>query len=77
MENDPPAKPQSARLDEVERLLAEQGHDLGVARARIAVGRSGVALGFPRDPMLHVSWWVLSAVTALAGALFVRQRRNG
>ena len=50
---------ETAHVD-VERLLAEQGHTFG--RVRIAVGRTGVALGFPKDPMLHVSWWVLAAV---------------
>ena len=47
------------RVD-VERLLAEQGRTFGPVR--IAVGGTGVAIGFPRDPMLHVSWWVLAAV---------------
>jgi hypothetical protein len=76
MQNDPAAKPQSARLDEVERLLAESGHDLPVARARVAVARSGVALGFPRDPILHLSWWALSAVAGVVGALALLRRRR-
>ena len=54
------ADPRSARADNVERLLAERGYALG--SVLIALGRSGVAVGFPRDPMLHVSWWVLAAV---------------
>ena len=49
----------TARVD-VERLLAEQGRTFGPIR--IAVGRTGLALGFPRDPMLHISWWVLAVV---------------
>ena len=50
---------ETARVN-VERLLAEHGRTFG--RVRIAVGRTGVALGFPKNPMLHVSWWVLAAV---------------
>jgi len=43
-----------------ERLLAERGHTFGPVR--VAVGRSGVAIGFPERPMLHVSWWALAAL---------------
>jgi hypothetical protein len=64
-----------SHVDDAERLLAERGRDLGFARARVAVGRSGIALGFPKDPMLHVSWWVLSALGLVTGALLVRRRR--
>jgi hypothetical protein len=56
-------------------LLAERGHDLGLARIRVAAGRSGVAVGFPEDPMIHVSWWALSALVVLAGTRFLRRRR--
>ena len=41
-------------------MLEERGVTLGPVR--IAVARSGIAVGFPRDPMLHVSWWALAAV---------------
>ena len=44
----------------MERMLDERGHTFG--RVRIAFARSGIAIGFPRDPMLHVSWWALVAV---------------
>jgi hypothetical protein len=50
----------SRRLDEAERLLAERGRVLGFARARVAVGRSGIVVGFPQDPLIHVSWLVLT-----------------
>ncbi len=59
----------TARVD-VEHLLAEQGRTFG--RVRVAVGRTGVALGFPRDPMLHVSWWVLAA--AIVAVRLLRRR---
>jgi hypothetical protein len=63
----------SARLDGIERLLAERGRTVG--RVRVATGRSGVAVGFPRDPMLHVSWAVLAGA-GLAGVLLLRRRRR-
>jgi hypothetical protein len=67
VQGDPVSEPSYAREDEIERLLADQGHDLGFARARVAFGRSGIAFGFPRDPMVHVSWWALAALAAIAG----------
>jgi hypothetical protein len=51
------------RLDAAASLLAERGHDIDPAR--IAAGRSGVAIGFPEEPLIHVSWLVLAAVAAL------------
>ena len=56
----------SDRLESVERLLEEQGHDLAGGRVRVAAGSSGVAIGFPQRPMIHVSWWALAAVVAVA-----------
>jgi hypothetical protein len=47
----------------MERMLDERGHTFG--RVRIAVARSGIAIGFPRDPMLHVSWWALAAAVVV------------
>jgi hypothetical protein len=47
----------------MEQMLDEPGHTFG--RVRIAVARSGIAVGFPRDPMLHVSWWALGAIAVL------------
>jgi hypothetical protein len=67
-------EPRSARLDELEGLLEAQGHNIGSTRVRIAVARSGVVVGFPRDPMIHVSWWVLLAAAVLARA--GRRRRS-
>ena len=58
----------SDRFESVERLLDEQGHDLAAGRVRVATGRSGVAIGFPQKPMIHVSWWALAAIVALACA---------
>ena len=39
---------------------------------RVAAGRSGIVLGLPRDPMLHVSW----AALAVAGGLILALRRR-
>jgi hypothetical protein len=44
-------------------MLDEQGRTFGPVR--IAVSRSGIAIGFPRDPMLHVSWWALAAAVVV------------
>jgi hypothetical protein len=74
VETDRTTTPRPSRVDDVERLLAEQGRDLGFVRARVAVGRSGIALGFPKDPMVHVSWWVLSGLVLVTGALLARRR---
>lgn len=61
------------RLAAAERLLAERGRDLGGGRARVAVGRSGIAVGFPSDPLIHLSWWALAAAV-VAGAAIRRRR---
>ena len=45
-------------------MLTERGHSFGPVR--VAVGRSGVAVGFPRDPMVHVSWWAVVAIVVIA-----------
>ena len=47
-------------MENAERLLAERGHTFG--SVRVALGRSGVAIGFPERPMLHVSWWAFGAL---------------
>jgi hypothetical protein len=71
---DPPREGQrSHALEHAEHLLATRGHDLGFGRARVAIGRSGMAVGFPTDPMVHVSWWVLGAIV-VAGT-WLRRRR--
>jgi len=54
---------EAPRGENVARLLEEQGRTFG--RVRIAVARSGIAIGFPRDPMLHVSWWALLAAVVV------------
>ena len=53
-------------LSEAERLLAERGRDLRFVPIRVAAGRSGIAVGFPQDPLLHVSWPALFVVGLLA-----------
>jgi hypothetical protein len=58
-------------LDRAERLLAEHGHDLGIAQVRVAADRRGMAIGFPSDPIVHVSW---SAFLALAFVLLAGRR---
>jgi hypothetical protein len=54
-----------------EDLLVGHGHDVIPGRVRVAAGRSGVAVGFPNDPLVHVSWWGL-----VAGALIWRHLRR-
>ena len=48
-------------------------HGVGVDRFA-AAGRSGVAVGFPRDPLLHVSWAVLLGSALLLRLLSGRAR---
>jgi hypothetical protein len=61
------AAPRSPRADAIECLLDERGHTFGPVR--VAFGRSGIAIGFPRDPMVHVSWWVIAAFVVVARLL--------
>jgi hypothetical protein len=68
------ATPRSPQVENAQRLLAEHGHDLGLFRMRVAAGRSGVAVGFPRDPMVHVSWFVLTGFAVLVA--WSRRRRS-
>jgi hypothetical protein len=65
--------PEAARFDRVEQMLAERGRDLG--RVRVAAGRSGIAVGFPQKPLIHVSWWALAALP-MARRLRRRKRRG-
>jgi hypothetical protein len=58
-------------FDHAERLLAERGRDLASGRIRVAAGRTGVVLGFPRRPLIHVSWFVVAGL-----ALFLAIRRT-
>jgi hypothetical protein len=55
------------RIDQAVRLLEERGRDVGPVR--FAAGRSGVAVGFPRDPLIHVSWLAATAVTGVVVAI--------
>jgi hypothetical protein len=68
------AAPRSRQIENAQRLLAERGHDVGVFGMRIAMGRSGIAIGFPQDPMLHFSWLVLAGLGALT--ILARTRRS-
>jgi hypothetical protein len=61
----------SDRLDQVERLLNDRGRRLGPVR--VAAGRSGIAVAFPREPMVHVSWAALAAIVGLIAAVRVRR----
>jgi hypothetical protein len=76
VEPDRTSEERPERLDEVERMLAERGHDLGATQFRVAAGRSGVAVGLPNDSMLHLSWVVLSALALLTGVVLARRRRS-
>ena len=64
--------PRSPHLETAHRLLADKGHDLGFFRMRVAAGKSGVAVGFPQDPMVHISWSVLVALGMLVAAIRAR-----
>lgn len=66
--------PRSPQIENAQRLLAERGRDVGVFRMRVAVGPSGIAIGFPQDPLVHVSWGVLVGAAALIAV--VRARRS-
>jgi hypothetical protein len=72
------AEARTDRVDAIQRLLAERGHDAGFAGLRVAAGRSGIAVGFPTDPMLHVSWWAILGLGLLTASarLFRRNRRS-
>jgi hypothetical protein len=55
---------------DIEGVLDEHGVTFGPVR--VAAARSGLAVGFPRDPMVHISWWVLGAVLLV---FWFRRRR--
>jgi hypothetical protein len=61
------------RFEEVDRMLAD-GRALG--RVRVGANRGGVAIGFPRDPAIHVSWWVLGTLALLWSVRVARRRRR-
>jgi hypothetical protein len=65
----------SSRLERAERLLDDHGRRIGPIR--VAANRSGVALAFPRDPMLHVSWLALAAISGLILAITLHGRPRG
>jgi hypothetical protein len=56
-----------SRTDKVEEMLAEHGHEPTFAPIRVAFGKSGIAVGFPKDPVIHVSWWLLLALATIVG----------
>jgi hypothetical protein len=55
------------RLEHAEQLLEERGRRIGPVR--IAAGRSGLALSFPDEPMLHLSWIALAVAAGLIVAV--------
>jgi hypothetical protein len=57
----------AARFDDIESLLTERGHDLASGRIRVAAGRSGVAVGFPQKPLIHISWWAFAGIVLVVG----------
>jgi hypothetical protein len=63
------------RFDSLDDLLASHGHDLAGGRVRVAAGKSGIALGFPEKPQVHVSWGALAGI-ALVRTLARRRRRR-
>ena len=63
----------STRLDQANDFL-DSGRRIGPIRA--AAGRSGVALGFPRDPLLHISWIALALTGAMVIAIKLRRSRT-
>jgi MYXO-CTERM domain-containing protein len=65
------SSPGRDQIDRAERLLAERGRDLGIGRTRVAADRRGFAIGFPADPLIHVSWFAL----LLLGLLTLVSRR--
>ena len=60
-----------SRIDQVERLLNERGRRIGPVR--MAAGPGGVAVAFPRDPVVHVSWAALAAITGLVAVIKIRR----
>ena len=66
----PPVE-RSNRLDQAERLINDHGR--GIGPVRVAAGRSGFAIAFPSDPMLHVSWPALAVVGGLVIAIKLRR----
>jgi hypothetical protein len=62
-----------SRFEEIEHVLATRGQSFGLMR--VAVTRRGVSVGFPRDPMLHVSWRVISAIVAIVLAVRLARQR--
>jgi hypothetical protein len=72
----PSSDPGTERLDAIERMLTESGRDVGSTGARVAAGRSGVALRFPGGQMLHVSWLPLCAIALALAATALRRRRR-
>jgi hypothetical protein len=61
----------ASQLDQAERLLSDRGRQIGPVR--VAAGRSGLVLGFPRDPMLHVSWIAPAVIGGLFAAIKLRR----
>jgi hypothetical protein len=50
----------SKHVENAERMLDVSGVNVGPVR--VAVGRTGVALGFSENAVIHLSWLALAAV---------------
>ena len=68
------SRPGPARIDAIEDLLADRGRNIGFGGARVAVGRSGIAVGLPNDSIIHFSWLALSAAAMVI--VLVRRLRS-
>ena len=64
------------RFDDIDELLARRGRDVAGGRARVAAGKTGIAIGFPEKPVLHVSWGALAGIAVLRAVRRRRRRRN-
>ena len=53
----------SEHVDNAQRMLDASGVNVGPVR--VAAGRSGVAVGFSQNALIHVSWWALAAALAV------------
>src|SRR5207247_1247926 len=76
MESERASSAASPHVERAQRMLARGGHDVPFLRPmRLAAGTSGVAVGFPRDPMVHLSWWALAGGAVLLALVRVRLSR--
>lgn len=60
----------SEHADSAQRMLDAKG--VSVGPVRVAVGRTGVALGFSDSALIHVSWWAIAAALVVIRLLHRR-----